>query len=44
MPTASVSGLCRTRPYALGADRRSGTHIPMRIGEITVITGMNGKS
>ncbi|MFI0965091.1 hypothetical protein ACH4S8_27395 [Streptomyces sp. NPDC021080] len=42
--TASVSGLCRPARTPVGADRESGTHIPVRIGEVAVTAGMNGKS
>ncbi len=42
--TASVLGLRFSRLATHWANQESSMHIPMQIGEITITTGMNGKS
>lgn len=42
--TASVLGLRCSRRDTRPANHESSMHIPMWIGEITITTGMNGKS
>ncbi|GAA1511871.1 hypothetical protein GCM10009730_15750 [Streptomyces albidochromogenes] len=41
---APVLGLRFSRSATHWANQESGMHIPVRIGEITITTGMNGKS
>lgn len=44
MVTASVPGLRCSRRDTRPANHESSMHIPVRIGETAITTGMNGKS